>query len=1349
MHMPVSVQHRPKPGTSRRRPLGVLVLLVAVLGSLLGATGSAYAVAAPATPTAKASATATATATTAKNATNTAPKAAAKAKAATPKAVTKPVAPTRAQAPGAASTAAAKQARSAAAQAALAHPEVADTCSGAIDADTVYPCTSPSDTGTDSYTLTLPDASDVLFVRAVGSFGNNVGVTVTAPDDSTVACNESNWNLPDSCPTTQAGTYTVQIQNGGSDYTLAYSALLSDTSCGTADPSFAAAALQGSTAAGSVGDCYTLAMTSGQVLDVNLSSDPYQNLGVVVFDSTGAQICQDDQGDCTLTGTGPYRVLATGFNGAATSYDLQLNDVTQPQGCVADAQQTYGTAPDASSTVRCRTLDVTTAGQYQIYATSPTDGSVSGTLYNPDGTAACTNSGPFCQLAPGSYDFVADTYPPDNPALAVTFIAADESRGCKATGDTDFSTGAATGAFTGTGEEICLNLPTAVGASDYIFDQPTTSTTQPQLQVLDATGAQICPIGYSGYDTCQLTGTAPFRMIVSGQAQGGDYAVLVQRTDSEAGCADWPQSGYGGSWGATVSVTPTSTVKCLSIPADQHSTGEMIDYSNIANQVDGNVGIYDPTGTQVCTGTSTAVCALKSGVAYTALVENTVGTADTYHVVRRDVTSTAPCAKPASTAPGGPSTGLVLTSDLDTACVRISAAAADDVWADVRATAPAPAGAVLQVTNAAGQLVCRQEGVACQLSGSSSYQLIVTASDYAGIAVSAHVDSWIVGTASGWAPQCTAHQLSVNGFGLTSGTLTETSTGYCGVLTLQPAQPFEQFGVYGTDNGSGVNVPAVNMYTAADWTTSPYLCGGTNLGSFSYTCHSQGITQPTPAVLLVTPDDAPTPISYTMQGVCQDGCATTPPVPTITSVSPASGPINAADRAVVTGTHLTLGTTLTIGSDGSPTQGTFVQPVSVNSAGTSLTVQLGGYGLTPGSYDLLVDGNDELPGGYTFTAAAAPAPEGRFVPITPHRFLDTRSGTGVAKAKVGSGGTVRLQIGGVDGIPTSGVTAVSMNVTAVSPTSAGFVTVYPDGQARPAVSNLNFTAGQTIPNLVTVTVVNGKVDLYNGSGGTVDLLADVNGYYTGAGGKGSLLDPVGPTRILDTRYGTGAAKAKVGTGGTVRLQVAGVDGVPASGATAVVMNVTAVSPTVAGFVTVYPDGQSRPGVSNLNFTAKETVPNLVVVPVVDGKVDLYNGSGGSVDLVADITGYYSAAAGGSLFQAVTPDRVLDTRNGTGGAGGVVVPHGAAALNTSAFPGLPATVTAVVLNVTVTAPQQGGFLAVYPDGEPLPGVSNLNYGAGETIANQVVVPVVDGVVDFYDGSYGNVQVVADLDGYYLT
>jgi hypothetical protein len=245
-------------------------------------------------------------------------------------------------------------------------------------------------------------------------------------------------------------------------------------------------------------------------------------------------------------------------------------------------------------------------------------------------------------------------------------------------------------------------------------------------------------------------------------------------------------------------------------------------------------------------------------------------------------------------------------------------------------------------------------------------------------------------------------------------------------------------------------------------------------------------------------------------------------------------------------------------------------------------------------------------------------PKGTFKLVTPTRIMDTRNGTGVAKAKVGPAGTVGLRVAGVAGVPTSGVTGVVVNVTATGGTSSSYVTVYPDGSPRPAVSNLNFGAGETFPNLVVVPVVDGKVDFYNNAG-SVNLIADITGYFSSSG---SVEHNAGPVRVMDTRDGTGVRKGTVGAAAKVTLTVGGRNGVPVN-ATAVVLNVTATGGTSSSYVTVYPDGTTRSSASNLNFTAGETIPNLVVVPVVDGKVDFYNNAG-SVHLIADLTGYFTS-----------------------------------------------------------------------------------------------------------------------------
>src|SRR5258707_11573174 len=102
------------------------------------------------------------------------------------------------------------------------------------------------------------------------------------------------------------------------------------------------------------------------------------------------------------------------------------------------------------------------------------------------------------------------------------------------------------------------------------------------------------------------------------------------------------------------------------------------------------------------------------------------------------------------------------------------------------------------------------------------------------------------------------------------------------------------------------------------------------------------------------------------------------------------------------------------------------------------------------------------------------------------------------------------------------------------------VCAFPICITRPVTSNLSFTAGETIPNLVVVPVgADGKVDFYN-SAGTVQLIADLSGYYTT--GSASLLTPAGPVRVMDTRNGTRGTSRPVGFRAADRLPVTGKDG---------------------------------------------------------------------------------------------------------------------------------------------------------------------------------------------------------------
>ncbi len=255
-----------------------------------------------------------------------------------------------------------------------------------------------------------------------------------------------------------------------------------------------------------------------------------------------------------------------------------------------------------------------------------------------------------------------------------------------------------------------------------------------------------------------------------------------------------------------------------------------------------------------------------------------------------------------------------------------------------------------------------------------------------------------------------------------------------------------------------------------------------------------------------------------------------------------------------------------------------------------------------GTVDVIAD----LVGSY------APGTGSGFTGTSPTRVLDTRIGTGAPTAPLGAGATMTLT---VPGLP-AGATAVAMNATVTNPTAASWLTVYPGGAPQPNASNLNYVAGQTIPNMVIVPLGPGNtVTIYN-QAGTVEVIADLVGSYapgTGAGFTGTT-----PTRVLDTRTGTGAPTATLGAGATMTLTV---PGLPA-GTTAVAMNVTVTNPTAFSWLTVYPGGAAQPWASNLNYGPTQTIPNMVIVPVGPGNtVTIYN-QAGTVDVIADLIGSY-------------------------------------------------------------------------------------------------------------------------------
>jgi RHS repeat-associated protein len=197
---------------------------------------------------------------------------------------------------------------------------------------------------------------------------------------------------------------------------------------------------------------------------------------------------------------------------------------------------------------------------------------------------------------------------------------------------------------------------------------------------------------------------------------------------------------------------------------------------------------------------------------------------------------------------------------------------------------------------------------------------------------------------------------------------------------------------------------------------------------------------------------------------------------------------------------------------------------------------------------------------------------------------------------------------------------------------------------------VNYATGDTLANMVTVPLgSDGKIDL-TVSGGTVQLIADLAGYYAA---PGSAFNTTGPVRVMDTRNGTGGTTGPVAGGSTVVLSLAGANGVPSSGVTAVVVNLTVTGATAGGNVQAYPDGKSAPGVSDVNYATGDTLANMVTVPLgSDGKIDL-TVSGGTVQLIADLSGfYYNASSSAGSVSKYTYDADNEMTSQADGDGNV-------------------------------------------------------------------------------------------------
>ena len=377
----------------------------------------------------------------------------------------------------------------------------------------------------------------------------------------------------------------------------------------------------------------------------------------------------------------------------------------------------------------------------------------------------------------------------------------------------------------------------------------------------------------------------------------------------------------------------------------------------------------------------------------------------------------------------------------------------------------------------------------------------------------------------------------------------------------------------------------------------------------------------------------------------------------------------------------------------------------------------------------------------TLSGNNTPSSALNFVPIIPCRIADTRNAAGDFGGPYIAGVTTRsipIQSSSCN-IPATAA-AYALNVTVVPHTGLGYLTVWPTGQTQPLASTLN-SDGRVKANAAIIPAgINGAVSFY--ASDDTDLVLDINGYFIPASGNSGLdFFPLTPCRIADTRN----AASAFGSPSLVPLLerdfpiLRSTCNVPTL-AQAYSFNVTAVPDnTPLYYVTMWPTGRIQPLVSTLNAPTGAVTANAAILNAgTSGDVATF--ATNQTDLILDINGYFAPpAAAGLHFYAITPCRVLDSRNqfSTPQAGKQTISFSGAC-------NVPNSASAVVVNATAVPKGGLGYLTLWPDGQSQPLASTLN-SDGTVTANLAIVPIANGTLDAYasDPTY----LIIDVNGYF--
>ena len=343
------------------------------------------------------------------------------------------------------------------------------------------------------------------------------------------------------------------------------------------------------------------------------------------------------------------------------------------------------------------------------------------------------------------------------------------------------------------------------------------------------------------------------------------------------------------------------------------------------------------------------------------------------------------------------------------------------------------------------------------------------------------------------------------------------------------------------------------------------------------------------------------------------------------------------------------------------------------------------------------------------------------------RAIELAGGTPSAPqwvAKVGPGVNLRIPVLGESRVPSTGVSAVSLNITASGADAAGFITVWPCNSTQPSTPNMYFRSAQSVTGEVLAAIdATGKVCVASST--PAHIYVDVKGYFT-AGFRATSLQRVVDTRADSTQGLRSVNKVKLAAKQVMRVKMTDltVAGVPATGVGAVVLNITAVNSVSSGYITAYNCGQ-RPRLWNLSFSKNTPVAAMAIVPVksLTGEVCIY--SSAATDVMVDVMGWFAPAD----FGIITAQRIADTREsrpqGLRSVDKVMISGTKQlTLKLTNLPEVPMPsdrIQAVVLRVSARALTMNGYVTVYPCGDR-PRKVSVRLMAGQMSGNTVIVPL---------------------------